>query len=1051
MSRRTQTLNARQKPISYGYDGLGRTIAITDALLHVTRYQYDGYGNRTQIVNPKSEIVNFQYDGLDRLIKTIDPESNETSYSYDKGGNRLTMTDAETVTTRYGYDNLSRLIQVTENYIEAGPIDHQTNLSTHYGYDRVGNRTVITNAQGYTSSYIYDALNRRIEQTNAEGYTTRYGYDQLGNRTIMTDANTIAGQGGAITTFYYDRVNRLTEIDYSDSISDVQISYDAAGNRKTMIDGSGQSDYDYDELYRLSDITDGADQRVGYRYDAAGNRTLLIYPNNQVVTYTYDAANRLDTVTDWQEGQFAYNYDDANRLDSLTMPHNLSSDYIYDEAGRLTQLSHTTASNTIATYSYALDKVGNRRTLTETVVTNVDTPQGSYLEQDGLVVLEAERYGDYVSGTSHSWVFTSTLEGYHHPGYLHATPDLDALYQTQSLTDSPTLDYLIHFTTPGTYTLWARAYADNGDADSLHLALDQQPLRLSGFSPEAWSWSNQAMSQPTYPLTVTIESRGLHTLTVWMREDGLRLDRILLTTDTTFIPTDLGPDPTVRQRTETVIQYDYDPLYRLTNADYSTGETYAYNYDPVGNRLQQIIDGDITSYLYDDANRLQSVDGQPYTFDANGNLLNSDTMTNTWDAANRLTKIVNPKSEIANRYNGVNDRVGQTIGLSTTHFALDVAAGLPEVIYTSENEAYLHLPGVIVTEKAGETRYLLSDGLGSVRQAMDDNGSVVVYNEFDPYGNPIVNRKSSIVNPYGYTGEWWQDEVELLHLRARWYMPETGTFLSRDPWEGDIHESQTLNHWPYVQNNPVNFSDPSGYIKKSEDKTAKEILEGLQNTYQVTVVKDWGERNVFINPGTLDTACVWQEGEWSLDEMKNSLFRGVNDLARAMGGSDRFIANIGGLRVVQEDLGGPLGLTKAHSMRLTNRTKSFGNWTIVHELGHAWDANFDHHLSQGLEKYTGGHTSSTGATGCDKDNRFPGCNNAKYFYGGIPPAGSGSGFTRGEDFAESVTAYVYPARAQAKVQKYEEDPLYKDILYYADYTETLRWQYIDGLLQHTIE
>jgi hypothetical protein len=61
-------------------------------------------------------------------------------------------------------------------------------------------------------------------------------------------------------------------------------------------------------------------------------------------------------------------------------------------------------------------------------------------------------------------------------------------------------------------------------------------------------------------------------------------------------------------------------------------------------------------------------------------------------------------------------------------------------------------------------RYLLSDGLGSIRQAVDENGAVVAYHEFDPYGKPVQNDSS----PYGFTGEWWQDEVELLHLRARW-------------------------------------------------------------------------------------------------------------------------------------------------------------------------------------------------------------------------------------------------------------------------------------------
>ncbi|NIW99204.1 MAG: hypothetical protein GWN13_13345, partial [Phycisphaerae bacterium] len=57
------------------------------------------------------------------------------------------------------------------------------------------------------------------------------------------------------------------------------------------------------------------------------------------------------------------------------------------------------------------------------------------------------------------------------------------------------------------------------------------------------------------------------------------------------------------------INYSYDDLYRLTAASYTSGESYAYSYDPVGNRLQQIINGDTTTYLYDAANRLTSVDG----------------------------------------------------------------------------------------------------------------------------------------------------------------------------------------------------------------------------------------------------------------------------------------------------------------------------------------------------------------------------------------------------------------------------------------------------------
>lgn len=112
-----------------------------------------------------------------------------------------------------------------------------------------------------------------------------------------------------------------------------------------------------------------------------------------------------------------------------------------------------------------------------------------------------------------------------------------------------------------------------------------------------------------------------------------------------------------------------------------------------------------------------------------------------------------------------------------------------------------------MTENAdGEIRYLLSDGLGSIRQAVDENGKVVASYDYDPYGNPI---QSSGGDPYGYTGEWWENDVGLLHLRARWYSPETGTFLSRDPIESQPP-------YLYAQGNPINFTDPSGYISQSE-------------------------------------------------------------------------------------------------------------------------------------------------------------------------------------------------------------------------------------------
>ena len=111
---------------------------------------------------------------------------------------------------------------------------------------------------------------------------------------------------------------------------------------------------------------------------------------------------------------------------------------------------------------------------------------------------------------------------------------------------------------------------------------------------------------------------------------------------------------------------------------------------------------------------------------------------------------------------------------------------------------------IVAESSTGETRYLLSDGLGSIRQAVDDTAQFVRYNEYDPYGNPISPSPHSPISPYGFTGEWWEDDIVLLHLRARWYLPETGMFVSRDPVESEPP-------YVYVRGNPVNRTDPSGY------------------------------------------------------------------------------------------------------------------------------------------------------------------------------------------------------------------------------------------------
>ncbi len=805
LGNRLGTTDANGHTTTFVYDNLNRVIQTTDPNNLSSATVYNGLGQRVSVTNGAGETTTFEYDNAGRLISTRDPLGNETTYRYNGAGNRVAMIDANGIETRYEYDELGRLMAVIENYEDGiyDPAFTDRDVRTEYTYDRVGNRLTVTDANAHTTTYTYDALNRRTETRNPLGYITRYDYDAVGNRTVLTDAN------GTVTTFNYDSVNRLTGIDYGDATPDVTFGYNRTGQRTVMVDGTGVTTYTYNSLNQLTGVNDGAGEQVGYTYDAAGNRSGLIYPDGKVITYTYDAGNRLAAVTDWRGGQYTYTYDGANRMTHLTLPNGVGSGYAYDSAGRLRQLSHQSpmTASPIATYEYAVDGVGNRRILTETLlVPNGAPPAGTYLEENGAVVMEAENGEITGSGqlTMTRWVTLTAQSGYTGTAYLQSLPDVDTLYHTGEITAAPALRYRIAFSAPGTYTLWLRGMASDAGSDSAYAGLNGQPVTVTGFAPGAWDWSDGVQ--------LPVEQSGVYTLSVWVREDGLRLDRLLLTTDTAYLPSGFGPAESARQTataTATLttlahtINYGYDGLYRLTSADYTGGEAYRYAYDPVGNRLQQIINGDTTEYLYDAANRLAAVDGVSYTFDANGNLLATGSMTNTWDAANRLQAGQNVKFKVQNYYNGTGNRVAEVSNGITTTFTLDIQ-GLPEVIQTGAGETYLHLPGIIVTESAaGEIRYLLGDGLGSVRQAVDELGAVVAYNEYDPYGNPYF----LLPAPYAFTGEWWQDNLDLLYLRARWYAPATGTFLSVDPVESEPP-------YAYVGGNVVNLTDPTGWVTK---------------------------------------------------------------------------------------------------------------------------------------------------------------------------------------------------------------------------------------------
>jgi RHS repeat-associated protein len=126
-----------------------------------------------------------------------------------------------------------------------------------------------------------------------------------------------------------------------------------------------------------------------------------------------------------------------------------------------------------------------------------------------------------------------------------------------------------------------------------------------------------------------------------------------------------------------------------------------------------------------------------------------------------------------------------------------MAGGLTQVLSDGMN-TYLYGVDRINQQHNSLTEYYLADALGSVRQLTDSTGEVVLARAYDPYGSLVENNAyAGVTTAYGYTGEYTDAASGMVYLRARYYSPAKGRFVSRDVWEGKNKSPISFNGWVY--------------------------------------------------------------------------------------------------------------------------------------------------------------------------------------------------------------------------------------------------------------
>ena len=810
----------------------------TDAEGNITSYVYDAYGQVIKKTNPDGTMNLTAYDGLQREKATYFLGSENgtkqilTKTSYEFAGYNFDIYSAldasashsckglKTTKTTYITEN-KQIISETLTDIKEHTIYEKTNGETKRtsAYYANGQLARQTDALGNITKYEYGYLNKVTKtytpfNTKSDGSVnysvTENQYDKNGNVTLAKqtvqkqDSDTVKY---SVTENQYNAQGLLTQVTLSGTGSSekniTKYFYNNGGiqtKMETGLNSANDSDYmttnyAYDAWGHLVNTTDSTGYNSGTTtYDLNGNVLTVTDANGNVTTNTYDALNRVLTVNTV--------CDDSSK--------NVSKSYTYNNMGWMTKKS----SNGTET-SIEYDALGR--------VTKEWGPNFKGYFYEGVSNYVEEQ----LVGYAHLLLYSVT--NYEYDAEMRIVKVLESNTETASYT-----------------------YDANGNKTSETQA-------------------NGVVSTYTYnsanKITNLITKSSNSTISEY--EYSYYLD---------------GSDACKVRKESGIIEtrsYEYDGLKRLTEEAVTTGsstDTYAYEYDDYGNRSKMTATGSETyETVYDYTTNgkytallqkeTKTVDGTSeeivanglatspadllttdnsdveetvYTYDANGNQIiktaDGKTETNTYDCLNQLIGFTDGETTASYTYDVDGLRLSKTVDGKTTEHVWDgnqqlVADVLDSELYSAN--CYLRGTNLVATysyqngEKSGYT-YYTQNAHGDVVNLTDSTGAITKSYTYDAFGVE-KNIDDTDTNAFRYCGEYYDSESGTIYLRARYYNPITGRFISRDSYAGKKEDPLSLNLYTYCYNNPLIYIDPSGHLSLKDissfiNKVKKSIL-----------------------------------------------------------------------------------------------------------------------------------------------------------------------------------------------------------------------------------
>jgi len=751
-------------------------------------YYYNALGNVTQMIKADGNAVNYTFTPDAKLASVTDEDGYTSSYTYDAQGNPLTVTDPLGNVTALTYEpNFSQVASITAPNKEV----------TTFAYDAHGNRTKTTLPLGITVESTFDGSGNLLSMTDGAGNQSALGYDSIGNPQTFTDPL------GHKTQFQFDPLGRVTEM------------MDALGNKS-----SGQRDV----LSRLTSVVSPVHSTIAVTYDANGNLAQSKDANGNVTKYSYDALDHLAQVTDPQGKTTEYGYATPDcgcsaNADLITFKDaaNVTQTHAYDFNERMTQAAD--AAGNVTTFVY-----DGRGDLIRKTDANGNTIEYQYDGRRRLI----EK--DFPDGSKTTFAYDANGNLTRASNFnTSVTFAYDALNRVTSTADSrfgQSIQY-------GYNANGRRTVVKDPEGGVTNYTYDAAGNPMSIADPAGASV--HFVYDADNRLSVMKYSNGV--TAAYQYDAGSRLTSLIYSggSSSTKGPEfdytyDANGNPASVSDLSGKSTYQVDHLNQLTSGSHPKLRVEHYTYDGAGNRLSS---GTDSNYTYDQNGRLIKAEGFTYAYDNNGNLIsktNSKGETKyTYDFENQLTGISLPDgSNVAYEYDAMGRRIQKNVKGMVTNYLYEGSHILLELDHTGKMLArYTHgfaVDQMLTMETQGKTYFYQIDRLGSVAALTDSTGKDVCSYTYDSFGN--TSTCTAVANPFAFTGRELDAESGLYAMRARYYDPGTGRFITQDPLNltGRLlnaqygqtstlkleNAPQRLNAYSYAVNNPLLYRDPSG-------------------------------------------------------------------------------------------------------------------------------------------------------------------------------------------------------------------------------------------------